>query len=337
MKKTEKIWLLVTGNRKGNKEHSILSEIEANKDSQSEFNELKNTWALLSSMKEMPSNEVDELYSRFKEQIPPQSFSLRSLFSHYSKYAAILVMGMILSYLSINIFNIPGDSAFVKEKYTTVIADKEQISKIVLPDSTVVWINSESKITYNSKFSVNNRNIELVGQAYFHAAKNKKIPLVVSAGELEVNVLGTKFDVCAFPENGNIRVILESGKVHLNSKNKKSFDYELSPGEMATYYPSNNKVVTKKVESQWYTSWKEGILIFKEDPMSVVISALQHRYNIDIEVKNPEIYNSVFNAKIGNEPLDKVLRSIEFSCSLKATIIRDSGSTNSKLKVVLSK
>lgn len=337
MKNTKKIWQLVTGNRNGNKKHSILSEIEANKDSQSEFNELKNTWALLSSMKEMPAKEVDELYSRFKDQIPSQSFSLRSLFSHYSKYAAMLVLGMILSYLSINVFNLSGDSTFGTGKYTTVIADKEQISKIILPDSTVVWINSGSKITYDNKFSVKNRKIELIGQAFFHAAKNKKIPLIVSAGELEIKVLGTKFDVCAFPEDGNIRVILESGKVHLNSKNKKSFDYELSPGEMATYYPSNNKVTTKRVESQWYTSWKEGILIFKEDPMSVVISKLQHRYNIEIEVKNPEIYNSVFNAKIGNEPLDKVLRSIEFSCSLKATIIRDSGSNNSKLKVVLSK
>ena len=340
MKRTGEILKLITGKRKGNEKLTILSEIENNEELQSvqsEFNELKNTYALLSSMKEMPAEEVDGLYNRFKEQLPPSTLLLKSVFIHYYKYAAILVLGMFLSFFVINLLSIDGNSLFNNELTTTVIADKDQISKIVLPDSTVVWINSGSKITYNNKFSVNNRKINLVGQAYFHAAKNKNIPLIVSADKLEVKVLGTKFDVCAYPEDENIKVLLESGKVQLCYKDDRNLNYELSPGDMVTYNSESKKFTTRKVEPQWYSSWKEGTLIFREKPMSEVITELQRRYNINIEVKDPKIYQSVFNAKINNEPLDKVLKSMEFSCSVKATIIRDTKNPGSKLKVILSK
>lgn len=327
---------VITGKKKGNEKFSIFSEIEKNEELQSEYNELKNTWALLSSMKDMPDKEVNGLYNRFKVQLPDSKLSLKSVFRQYYKYAAILVLGMFLSFLVINLFRMDGNFLFHNDLTTTAIADKDQISKIILPDSTIVWINSGSKITYNSKFSVSNRDIELVGQAYFHAAKNKNIPLIVSANKLEVKVLGTKFDVYAYPEDENIKVLLESGKVQLSFKDDRSLNYQLSPGDMVTYNSGSKKFTTRKVEPQWYSSWKEGTLIFREKPMSEVITELQHRYNVDIEVKDPEIYQTVFNAKINNEPLDKVLKSMEFSCSVKARIIRNEN-PGSKLKVILSK
>ncbi len=337
MNSTEKILHLITGRKKDEEDFSVLSEMESDEALQAEYNTLKNAWALLSSEKEMPEKEVNDLFARFKLQLPEtKKRSVKILFYQYSKYAAILVLGMILSYAGLKLLPVSGVFSS-NEMVTTVIADNNQISKIILPDSTVVWINSGSKITYNSKFAVNNRNIELNGQAYFHAAKNKNLPLIVSAGKLNVKVLGTKFDVCAYPGEENIRVILESGKVQLSYKDDQFLHYELLPGDMVTYCPADNKFLKRKVEPQWYSSWKEGTLIFREEPMASVIAELKRRYNVDIEVSDSRIYQSVFNAKIKDEPLDKVLKSMEFSCSVKATIVRNPDTPNSKLKVILSK
>jgi len=177
----------------------------------------------------------------------------------------------------------------------------------------------------------------LVGQAFFHAAHNEKVPFVVDVNGFLVKVLGTKFDVNAYSGEKYIRVVLESGRVELHQSSDRDFNYILSPGEMATFNPENRKLTIDKVKPELFSSWKEGVLIFRDKPMTEVLDALQRRYNIDIEVKNQDIYKSVFTARISDEPLDKILKSMEFSCSLKATIVRNPAKPDSSIKVILSK
>ena len=332
-----KIWGIVIGDSNEADKQLVLAELEQDKEAQKVYNELKNIWALLSSTKEMPLAEANEMYSRFKKQLPSASNNRRMRLSNLFKYAAIFILGVMITSLSIYFTERKGWMGSDKEFIQTVVADKGQISKVILPDSSVVWINSGSKITYNSKFARNNRKIELVGQAFFHAAHNEKIPFVVDVNGFLVKVLGTKFDVNAYSGEKNIRVVLESGRVELCQSSNHDFKYTLSPGEMATFNLEDKKLTIDKVKPELFSSWKEGVLIFRDKPMTEVLDELQRRYNIDIEVKDHDIYKSVFTARLSDEPLDKVLKSMEFSCSLKATIIRDPQKTDSALKVILSK
>lgn len=332
-----KIWRLVTGDNDETEKQSILADIEKDKEALHAYHELKNTWAILSSTKPMSESEIDNMYLRFRQQVSAQSSPLRIRFNELYKYAAIFLLGVLITSLSMYWSGNSGWFGSDKSLIHTVVADKGQISKVILPDSSVVWINSGSKIAYNNKFGVNNREIELVGQAFFHAARDKKLPLIVGANNLKIKVLGTKFDVCAYPGEKDIRVVLESGRIELNQASDKKFSYRLSPGEVAIFNPVNKSLVINKVQPELFSSWKEGVLIFRDEPMTEVIAALQRRYNIDIEVNDTRIYNSVFTARISNEPLDKILKSMEFSCSLKATIVRNSAKTDSSIKVILSK
>ena len=332
-----KIWGIVVGDSNEADKQLVLAEIEQDKEAQKVYNELKNIWALLSSTKEMPLAEANEMYSRFKKQLPSASNNRRMRLGNLFKYAAIFILGVIITSLSVYLTERKGWMGSDKEFIQTVVADKGQISKVILPDSSVVWINSGSKITYNSKFARNNRKIDLVGQAFFHAAHNEKIPFVVDVNGFLVKVLGTKFDVNAYSGEKNIRVVLESGRVELYQLSNHDFKYTLSPGEMATFNLEDKKLTIDKVKPELFSSWKEGVLIFRDKPMTEVLDELQRRYNIDIEVKDHDIYKSVFTARLSDEPLDKVLKSMEFSCSLKATIIRDPQKTDSALKVILSK
>ena len=337
MNRKEEIWKLVTGNSSGDEKRAIWSEIENDKDAKAEYNEIKNTWALLSSTKEMPVAEANEMYSRFREHLPSATNTRRIRLNNLLKYAAIFILGVAITSLLVYFTESKGWLRSDQEFVQTVVADKGQISKVILPDSSVVWINSGSKITYNSKFAENNRKIELVGQAFFQAAHNKKIPFVVDVNGFLVKVLGTKFDVNAYSGEKNIRVVLESGRVELHQSSDRNFKYTLSPGEMATFNPKSKSLTIDKVKPELFSSWKEGVLIFRDKPMAEVLDELQRRYNIDIEVKDPDIYKSVFTARLSDEPLDKVLKSMEFSCSLKATLVRDLKNADSRVKVILSR
>ena len=121
-------------------------------------------------------------------------------------------------------------------------ADYGQISKVVLPDSSVIWINSGSTIKYNNQFSSSNRDIELVGEAYFKVSKNKKLPLIVRSSELQVEVLGTEFCVTAYPEESSVQVVLEKGKIVLTSSKHSYFNQDMNPGEMALFNKEKKKI-----------------------------------------------------------------------------------------------
>jgi ferric-dicitrate binding protein FerR (iron transport regulator) len=331
-----KIWDLVTGESREAEKQQVLAEIESDQEARKAYNELKNTWALLSSTRQMSEVEVNDMYKRFRKQNKLISSSTRFRAIDLLKYAAVFAFGILIAYAANYFLSLKNTADHLNVLNTTVIGEKDQISKILLPDSSVVWVNSRSKIVYNNKFGLDNRDIKLEGQAYFQAAKNKSLPLVVKANGLEVRVLGTKFDVSAYPEDKNVKIVLESGKVELEQLNGNAEHCELAPGEMATCNVASNKITINKVETRLYTAWKDGLMIFRDDPMAVVISQLERRFNIDVVVKDREIYKSVFTATINNEPLDKILKAMEFSCSMKATLVRDSSGIQ-RLKVILSK
>lgn len=322
------------GTLKGDQKNEILSRLDAEPIAKKEFNKIKNAWALAATKKEMPGYQLESLYLDFKKRLGAKRKPARQHILGYARYAAVFIFAIGIStlvfYVQSNRFN----DLNAKTKYTTAIADNGQISKIILPDSSVVWLNSGSKITYNNNFSINNREIALSGQAFFKVTKNEKIPLKVFCDQLEVRVLGTCFNVTAYPEDKNIVVALESGKVDMWNSKIKSFHYELNPGEMARYELLSGKVSLEEVNLKKFTSWKEGILIFRDEPMAEVIPRLERRYNIDIEVAQADIYQSVFTATIKNETLDEIFKSISFACSIHYTII-PGDTLSDKTRIVL--
>lgn len=335
MKNTEDIFRLVVGDAEAETKKSVLSNIDLRKDSKEEYNRLKNAWALLASEKEMPAYQVEKLYLNFQKQVNSRKSSFKLNAYSYLKYAAIFILAFGLSSLY---FYYQSNDQFLRTSQlfdTSVLAENGQRSKIILPDSTLVWLNSGTKITYNNNFGTNNREIRLIGQAFFQVTKNKKIPLVVHCNELKVKVLGTRFDVNAYSNNETISVALQSGSVELLHTKNESFQYELVPGEMAQYDIHSKKVAVKKVNVERITAWTDGILYFNDSPMKEVLIQLERKYNIDIEVKNSKIYNSVFTATIKNETLEEIFRSIGYSCSVRYRIVRGE-ERDVKTKVIIN-
>ncbi len=223
------------------------------------------------------------------------------------RYAAILAL--LISVPAI-IYMMQSKSTDQQLIYTTVAADFGQISKVVLPDSTVVWVNSGSKLTYNNQFSASNRDIQLTGEAYFKVAKNKDLPLVVASGDLRIKVLGTEFCVSAYSEEKDIQVVLEKGKVELSTASQANLKQEMKPGELVSFSKAKKEMVLSNVNTGLFTSWKDGLINIYNLPLSDLVLRLEKRYNQKFLV-DEKIKNLPYTFTIKNEDLSSILSLME--------------------------
>lgn len=306
MKSTIKKYLSGKSSEKEQKE--ILDWIRES-DHLAEFQSTKNEWKNEIKNKEIPTefqtnwnNVQNILFGRMQSDLKRTQRTL-NLF----RYAAILVLLISISSL---LFYISQPNQSNQLVYTTVAADFGQISKVVLPDSSVIWINSGSTIRYNNQFSATNRDIDLVGEAFFEVRKNTELPMVVSNTDLKIKVLGTEFSVMAYPEENFIQVILEKGKVELTSTSHSKFRQEMKPGEMANFNKDKKELTLTNVNTELFTSWKDGLINIYNLPLSELVIKLEKRYNQKFVVDD-EIKNLPFTFTIKNENLNNILSLME--------------------------
>lgn len=274
-----------------------------------EFQQIKEGWKTEISEESVPkklANDWHKIQVQMMESLQ-EEVQRKQRTLNFFRYAAIF---MILIAIPAFLYVINSANKNNTLFTTTVAADYGQISKVQLPDSTVVWVNSGSVIRYNNQFSAGNRNIELVGEAFFKVHKNKKLPLIVSNGDLQVKVLGTEFLISAYPEETNIQVVLEKGKVELNSATNQDFRQEMVPGEMVSYNKSTKLTDVDNVNTNLYTSWKDGIINIYNLPLSELVIRLEKRYNQKFKVEDA-IKNMPFTFTIKNEDLSNILGLIE--------------------------
>ncbi|GAB1452154.1 FecR domain-containing protein [Draconibacterium sp.] len=269
---------------------------------------------LTSVLKSFERVDKDFGWKKLEERL--STVSLRKQILKW-KIAAILIFivgigGSFIGYLNSDSNKLES----IPNTYTTVITENGQTSKIILPDSSIVWLNSGTTLSYNNNFSVSNRNVKLNGEAYFKVTRNEVIPLIVQCDELEVKVLGTEFNVSAFPENDDICVVLERGSIELSHVKNRFQDFELKPGEIARFDDVNNKLVVGHVDTYQYISWKDGVLIFKDTRMKDVFTKLERWYGLEIDVENPEVNNLIFNATIVDENLEDIFQLIKYTCDI---------------------
>lgn len=332
MKNLDNILNLITGNINPEEKLDAYSSVKADSDSADLYKKAKMTWALMSSTREMPNYKVEESFRVLQTRISTKRNSL--LLNSYFRYAAVLILVSSISALT---FYLGKQNSLIPDsgiKYTSVVAERGQISKVILPDSSVVWLNSGTTLTYDNNYSYKNRNVDLSGQAFLQVKKNKNLPLIVACGDLRVKVLGTRFDVCAYPDENSIRIFLESGEVELTNSSNNSFDYNLIPGEIAKFDSESGKMDIKKASNEDYSKWTDGELTFVDSPMAEVIKRLERKFDIEVTVNNPNVYKTVFNANFTTESLKEILDYIHFTCPINYQLIKNKDTAQSK--VILS-
>lgn len=162
-------------------------------------------------------------------------------------------------------------------------------SKIILADGSQVWLNAGSKLIYPSRFVDKKREVYLVGEAFFDIEKNDRMPFIVKSLNVEVEVLGTRFNVSAYPEDNSIQTVLVEGSVHVNLTNAGRFEkgVTLIPGQMALVNKKNDKTKIYDVDTDYYTLWIGGLFSFTNTDLNRVLKRLERYYNIGFSYTDP--------------------------------------------------
>ena len=249
------------------------------------------------SLLNQPDSKVDV-------QKKKKTITFRQIGYELAKIAAIL----ILFWGGTKLY----ETTSVKENviaYQTLYVPAGQRAELILPDSTHVWLNARSKLVYPISFGKDIRQVELNGEAYFDVINNEKQPFVVKTPQMDIQVLGTEFNVTAYSSSSDFEVALLRGCIELSSP-RLSSNYRMKEKEHIRL--QNNKLISKDISDYDYFRWKEGLICFNNESVATIIEKLKLYYDIDIEVYNQKFINSRYTGKFRTKDgIEQVLRVLQ--------------------------
>ncbi|MCL4483009.1 MAG: DUF4974 domain-containing protein [Bacteroidetes bacterium] len=294
----------------------LFNWIDAAPENRKEFIDYKKVWALTARGNESEDQTWMLLFApRFKRQ------KLFKLCFQMARYAAIFLLvfgsGLALQYLGWG-FN---KEKLVYQKSTSIAAPLGQMTNVELPDGTKVMLNSGSSITYNGNFSLGERLVSLNGEAYFDVAKDREHPFVVQTSRLNFEVHGTSFNIEAYAEDNMVNTTLIEGSLGVTDKSHHEL-LLLVPGENAHFDALTSKISTTNVNTEIYTSWKDGLITFRNEKLKDIARKIERWYNVKIIINNQKLgEQAYFGTILKNKPIDQILEVLKLSSSLKYKIV----------------
>lgn len=240
-----------------------------------------------------------QILQNVEQRVQNQKPSRNLLF----KIAASIVLALGIGFL---IVKSSSTNTPVEVSIITKSATLGQKATFKLPDGSEVRLNSGSSLSYPATFSTI-REVKLVGEAFFEVTKNPNKKFIVSTGGITTTVLGTSFNVSAYPDE-ELKVTVETGKVGVASNNQQ---VELVPGQQATYQLTNKILSMSKVDIANFTSWRNGILKFNGNSLPEITKELERWYGIDIEFESEQDGNCDLKLEFDNQSLTQVLHQLE--------------------------
>lgn len=265
--------------------------IAASAENQQYFIRQREIWFSAVSREAASVYDKDKAFENFRNRVESQKeiqstsrrgFSLSALWRYAAVVAIIIAVGCI-SYWQ--------GEVNVKDTFAdiSVEAPLGSKTKLYLPDGTLVWLNAGSRMTYSQGFGVDNRKVELEGEGYFEVKRNEKIPFFVKTKDLQLQVLGTKFNFRDYPEDHEVVVSLLEGKVGLNNLLREEKEAVLSPDERAVLNKANGLLTVESVTASNASQWTDGYLFFDEELLPDIAKELECSYNVKIHIANDSL------------------------------------------------
>jgi len=237
----------------------------------------------------------------------------------FARYAAVFIVAFLLGF---GVYHLSKPDSDYTETYTEVNVPYGERSQITLYDGTKIWLNSGTTLKFPLVFHANQRKVFVTGEAFFDVSKNKKRPFIVRAGQMNIKVLGTRFNVCAYPDDQELYTTLEKGKI-LASNTITGEKVQLRPGDQATLHLETKKITVQTVDTELYTSWKENMLRFENAKFAEVVKKIERWYDVKIDVDKAIDPDRRYTMTIKTESLREMLRLLSLTTPIKYEIKED--------------
>ncbi|WP_316826958.1 FecR family protein [Pedobacter miscanthi] len=217
-------------------------------------------------------------------------------FTKYFTMAAAIVVIALLPLLYFNNFHPKKADPVV---YNEIYNPRGQKRLVTMPDGSNIYLNGDSKIRYALNFNTGKRIVYLEGEAFFDVQHRTKQPFIVHTGEVSTTVLGTSFNINAYPSLKAITITVQTGKVGVVFKNKDKVHpvQFLLPNEQLTINKNNGKLIKTQVNAIDFDGWREYKIFFYDKPLAEIAEVIAREYDLDIEIKTEALKEVKLTAK----------------------------------------
>jgi len=297
--------------------------INASKENLTYFQQVKNIWDNSDHSIDKIMIDAEKALRAIKNRVTFRSSS-SGFWYYWKRIAAILLIPLILGNILYFMF---GGKNYQRNQvpiYNELFAAFGTRSALKLSDGTSVWLNSGSSIKYPDRFVGNKRIVELKGEAYFEVQSDLKRPFIVETSSMRVKATGTKFNVLGYTSADKEEVTLVSGKVEVNltDNNNNIRSTNLVPDQHYSFDKVNGTTSVTNEDTYKYISWKDGKLIFRNEPLSEVIKKISKVFNVDIELRGTSLQDYSYRATFQDESLAEILKLLKISSPIDYTEVK---------------
>ena len=247
------------------------------------------------------------IYLKLQKEIKSKSTPRVNIY----KYAAALVI-LIVSAIVFYKYDPGSDKTPLTEKqFITKQTHRGQKTNIILGDGTFIRLNSESSLVYPTRFDKGLREVTLIGEAYFEVAEDSLRPFIIKSGELTTRVLGTSFNIRAYP-NHHHEVTVSTGKVKVDSERGEEESIYLTRNQQVYYNLETHMLTKRDVDISQFLAWKNDHIVFNKVSMKEAASTLERWFNVEVVFENKAIENCIIRSEYKNENLINILESMKF-------------------------
>ncbi len=270
---------------------SLLAWRRESCENESYFRKMEEVWfsSLAGNVEKLfTDKDIDEAYRSFcRQSKPAKVYNMRNVWGYVAAVAVVLLM--VFGAYKTGEKRLPFSDCAVR-----IEAPIGAKTKVTLPDGTNVCLNAGSYISYTPQFGLKTREVNVCGEAYFEVAHNEKIPFLVKSENMQVRVLGTKFDFRDYPSDKNAVVTLSEGKVNLTNLQVEGESLIMMPSDQVILDKTSGGLQKRKSVPVEAIRWTENSLSFDEEPLRDVLNALERQYNVEIDLQADSLDNLMF-------------------------------------------
>lgn len=296
------------GTASPDEKRAIIKWCSESPENKKAFDELKEIWTITGAVPDNFNPDVQKAWQNVSGKIEDYETasqkSGRNLFFYLPRVAAVLVIGFVLYLL---LYNNSG-SQITFEKFAAS-AEKQEF---ILPDSSKVYLNSNSTLEYVKDFEGKTRYVKLSGEAFFDVTKNPAKPFIVETEYSRAKVLGTSFNYNAYPSQDKVMLVVSSGRVEFSDIENTS-SVVLVKNEKAELNVTDYSITKSLNTDVNYNAWKTGILVFENAAFDDIIDEISNYYSQQFEFDNPRIKDARLTVTFDNMKLESVLKILQMS------------------------